>query len=79
LIRLEYEEDGWDGDGTLEEYLKEQSAEWEQIQARMHGSIYVDGWGRLSDIGYTVKSNVFTVDVKSRTVTTPDGVVHKVL
>jgi hypothetical protein len=79
LIRLQYEDGGWDGDGTLEEYLKEQSAEWEQIQARMHGSIYVDGWGRLSDIGYTVKSNVFTVDVTARTVTTPDGVVHKVL
>jgi hypothetical protein len=79
LIRLQYEDGGWDGEGTLEDYLKEQSAEWEQIQARMHGSIYVDGWGRLSDIGYAVKSTVFTVDVKGRTVTTPDGVVHKVL
>jgi hypothetical protein len=79
LIQAEYYDGGWDGEGSLDEYIREQSLEWEQIKGRMNGALVVDGWGKLSDIGYAVNSKVFTVDVVKKTVTTPDGVVHKVL
>lgn len=79
LIKAEYDDCGWDGEGSLDEYIREQSLEWEQIKGRMNGAIVVDGWGRMSDISYSVKSKVFTVDVVKKTITTPDGVVHSVL